>query len=124
MRDKPSGANNIVSVVPVIDRSNRRNATRVPTAQCCGLYDRLMPAFDLQGLIGHLSAHQHMALALVFTAAFLESIAVIGVVVPGSTAVFLAGALTGIGILRVEWVLGLWVLGAVLGEQARRLKRV
>jgi undecaprenyl-diphosphatase len=75
-----------------------------------------MPAFDLQGLIGHLSAHQHMALAIVFTAAFLESIAVIGVVVPGSTAVFLAGALTGIGILRVEWVLGLSVLGAVLGD--------
>ena len=51
-------------------------------------------------LLHLLGGHAGWTLAVVFLAAFLESVAVIGTFVPGSTAMFLAGALVGTGALN------------------------
>ncbi|OLL28995.1 phosphoesterase [Burkholderia sp. SRS-W-2-2016] len=67
-------------------------------------------------LLHLLAGHSSWMLAVVFLAAFLEAIAVIGTFIPGSTAMFLAGALTGTGSLSLGWVF-LWaILGAVAGD--------
>lgn len=57
-----------------------------------------------------------MALAVVFAAALLESVAVIGTVIPGSTVVFAAGILIGLQTLNPWWVAGVAVIGATLGD--------
>ena len=50
-------------------------------------------------LLHLLAGHPEWMLTVVFLAAFLEAVAVIGTFIPGSTAMFLAGALTGTGSL-------------------------
>ncbi|NIF56220.1 bifunctional DedA family/phosphatase PAP2 family protein [Burkholderia sp. Ax-1724] len=67
-------------------------------------------------LLHLLAGHSAWMLAVVFLAAFLEAIAVIGTFVPGSTAMFLAGALTGTGALSLAWVFVWAILGAVAGD--------
>ncbi|OUL73285.1 bifunctional DedA family/phosphatase PAP2 family protein [Paraburkholderia hospita] len=67
-------------------------------------------------LLHLLAGHPAWTLAVVFIAAFLEAIAVIGTFIPGSTAIFLAGALVGTGSLNLGWVLALAILGAVAGD--------
>ncbi|RDK04967.1 bifunctional DedA family/phosphatase PAP2 family protein [Cupriavidus lacunae] len=63
-----------------------------------------------------LNGHPVWTEVVVFLAAFLESVAFIGTFIPGSTAMFLAGALIGAGSLDV-WVTLLWaVSGAVAGD--------
>jgi membrane protein DedA with SNARE-associated domain/membrane-associated phospholipid phosphatase len=67
-------------------------------------------------LLHLLAGHSAWTLTVVFLAAFLESIAVIGTFIPGSTAMFLAGALVGTGSLSLGWAL-LWaVAGAIAGD--------
>jgi membrane protein DedA with SNARE-associated domain/membrane-associated phospholipid phosphatase len=67
-------------------------------------------------LLHLLAGHPAWTLTVVFLAAFLESIAVIGTFIPGSTAMFLAGALVGTGSLSLAWVF-LWaVAGAIAGD--------
>ena len=59
-----------------------------------------------------------MALAIVFAAAFLESLAVVGTVIPGSTIVFAAGILAGLRVLD-PWHAGAFaVAGAIAGDAA------
>lgn len=70
----------------------------------------------LQDLIGYFSAHPGLALGLVFAGAMLEALAVIGSVIPGSTAVFLGGTLIGLGVLNPWWTAGAAISGAVLGD--------
>ncbi|MDE2611278.1 MAG: hypothetical protein KGL61_17005, partial [Burkholderiales bacterium] len=60
-----------------------------------------MEHFYLHFLHG-LAGHPHWAEAVVFLASLLESVAFIGTFIPGSTTLFLAGALVGAG------ALGLW----------------
>ncbi|NMM02108.1 phosphoesterase [Paraburkholderia sp. RP-4-7] len=67
-------------------------------------------------LLHLLAGHPAWTLTVVFLAAFLEAIAVIGTFIPGSTAMFLAGALVGTGSLSLGWVF-LWAIaGAVAGD--------
>ncbi|MGF6810943.1 membrane protein DedA with SNARE-associated domain/membrane-associated phospholipid phosphatase [Paraburkholderia sp. Clong3] len=69
-------------------------------------------------LLHLLAGHSTWMLAVVFLAAFFEAIAVIGTFVPGSTAMFLAGALTGTGSLSLAWVFVWAIVGAVAGDGA------
>jgi len=70
----------------------------------------------VQGLIDFLSQHPAIALAAVFAASMLESVAVIGTVIPGSSIVFAAGVLIGLQALDPWGVAGVAVLGAILGD--------
>ncbi|KXU83506.1 phosphoesterase [Paraburkholderia monticola] len=67
-------------------------------------------------LLHLLAGHSTWMLAVVFLAAFLEAIAVIGTFIPGSTAMFLAGALTGTGSLSLAWVFVWAIVGAIAGD--------
>ncbi|SDH96632.1 bifunctional DedA family/phosphatase PAP2 family protein [Paraburkholderia phenazinium] len=67
-------------------------------------------------LLHLLGGHAGWTLAVVFLAAFLESVAVIGTFVPGSTAMFLAGALVGTGSLNLGWLFVCALAGAVAGD--------
>ncbi|AXF16542.1 VTT domain-containing protein [Paraburkholderia caledonica] len=67
-------------------------------------------------LLHQLAGHPEWMLTVVFFAAFLESVAVVGTFVPGSTAMFLAGALTGTGSLSLGWVLVWAIVGAIAGD--------
>src|SRR5262245_6859327 len=67
-------------------------------------------------LLHLLAGHTGWTLAVVFLAAFLEALAVIGTFVPGSTTLFIAGALVGTGSLNLGWALAAGILGAVAGD--------
>ncbi|SAL68550.1 bifunctional DedA family/phosphatase PAP2 family protein [Caballeronia humi] len=67
-------------------------------------------------LLDLLAGHPAWTLLVVFLAAFLEAIAVIGTFVPGSTAMFLAGALVGTGSLNLGWVFAWAIVGAIVGD--------
>jgi membrane protein DedA with SNARE-associated domain/membrane-associated phospholipid phosphatase len=70
----------------------------------------------LQALIDFVSGHPHWAGALVFVTAMAESIAVIGMVIPGSAILIAIGAVVGLGDLPL-WPILVWaVLGAVAGD--------
>ncbi|HEY3598237.1 MAG TPA: VTT domain-containing protein [Paraburkholderia sp.] len=63
-----------------------------------------------------LMGHAGWALAIVFLAAFFEAVAFVGTFVPGSTAMFIAGALVGTGSLNLGWLLVCAIAGAVAGD--------
>lgn len=65
-----------------------------------------------------LTANPSWALTVVVLAAFFEAIAVIGTFVPGSTAMFIAGALVGTGTLNLGWVMVCALGGAIAGDAA------
>lgn len=67
-------------------------------------------------LLHLLAGHPIGSLVLIFLAAFLEAIVVIGTFIPGSTAIFVAGALVGTGALNLDWVLVCTIAGAVAGD--------
>jgi membrane protein DedA with SNARE-associated domain/membrane-associated phospholipid phosphatase len=69
-------------------------------------------------LLHFLSGHPGWALTVVVLAAFFESIAFIGTIVPGSTAMFVAGALVGTGSLNLGWVFVCAIAGAIAGDWA------
>jgi undecaprenyl-diphosphatase len=69
-------------------------------------------------LLHLLSGHSGWALAVVLLASFLESVAFIGTFVPGSTAMFIAGALVGTGALNLGWVFVCAIAGAIAGDAA------
>ena len=66
-------------------------------------------------LLHLLAGHPAWTLTVICLAAFLEAIAVIGTFVPGSTAMFLAGALVGTGSLSLGWALLSAIAGAIAG---------
>ncbi|MBC7618564.1 MAG: DedA family protein, partial [Candidatus Saccharibacteria bacterium] len=70
----------------------------------------------MQDLIDFFSQHPALALGAVFAASLLESVAVIGTVIPGSTVVVAGGILIGLRVLNPWWVAGLAVIGAILGD--------
>ncbi|MCB9476297.1 MAG: DedA family protein [Deltaproteobacteria bacterium] len=57
-----------------------------------------------------------MDYAVVFLLALLEGLAIVGLLVPGSTAVAAAGAAAQAGYLEIRSVIALCVLGAFLGD--------
>ena len=67
-------------------------------------------------LLHLLGGHAGWTLAVVFLAAFLEAVAVIGTFVPGSTAMFLAGAIAGTGSLNLGWLFVCALAGAIAGD--------
>ena len=69
-------------------------------------------------LLHLMSGHPEWALAVVLLASFLESVAFIGTFVPGSTAMFIAGALVGAGALNLGWVFVCAIVGAIAGDAA------
>ncbi|VXC68946.1 LssY-like C-terminal domain containing protein [Burkholderia sp. 8Y] len=69
-------------------------------------------------LLHLLSGHPEWTLAVVLLASFLESVAFIGTFVPGSTAMFIAGALVGAGALNLGWVFVCALAGAIAGDAA------
>lgn len=70
----------------------------------------------LQALTSYFSTHPGLALGAVFAAALLESLALIGTVVPGSTIVFVGGVLVGLRALDPGWTAAAAVSGAILGD--------
>lgn len=70
----------------------------------------------VQALIDFLTLHPALALGAVFAAALLESVAVIGTVIPGSSVVFAAGVLVGLHALDPWSVAMAAVIGAILGD--------
>ncbi|SAK89575.1 DedA family protein [Caballeronia fortuita] len=69
-------------------------------------------------LLHVMSSHPEWALAVVLLASFLESVAFIGTFIPGSTAMFIAGALVGAGALNLGWVFFCAIAGAIAGDAA------
>ncbi len=70
----------------------------------------------LHALVAYLSAHPHIGLLAAFAAATLESIIVVGMFVPGSALIFVAGALIGLRVLDPVWTTVMAVAGATLGD--------
>ena len=70
----------------------------------------------LDPLISFVSAHAWLAYLTLFLAALLEAVPVIGSVVPGSTIILALSALVPGGDLKLQWVLLVAALGAVLGD--------
>lgn len=62
------------------------------------------------------SAHPHIALALVFLVACAESLAIVGTFVPAGIVMFTAGALIGAGALNGWLTLLIAALGAIAGD--------
>lgn len=75
-----------------------------------------LPLSPVQPLIDFLTQHPAVAIAVVFFASLLESVAVIGTIVPGSSVVFAAGVLIGLQALDPWWVAAAAVFGATLGD--------
>ncbi len=69
-----------------------------------------------QLLIAAAKAHPELALAVVAAVAFVESLAIVGTVVPASVVMFAAGALVGQGVLELPLVLAMAAGGAALGD--------
>lgn len=67
-------------------------------------------------MIEWFAAHPQLALSFVFVAAVLESLAVIGTIVPGSAIVFAAGVLAGLHALDPWLAAALAIGGAILGD--------
>lgn len=67
-------------------------------------------------LLHLLAGHTAWTLVVVFLAAFLEAIAIIGTFIPGSTAMFIAGALVGTGTLNLGWLFACAIAGAIAGD--------
>jgi undecaprenyl-diphosphatase len=67
-------------------------------------------------LLHLLAAHATWTLAVVALAAFLESLALIGTFIPGSTAMFIAGAFAATGTINLVWLFVCAIAGAVAGD--------
>lgn len=70
----------------------------------------------LQALIDYFSIHPYLAMAGVFAASMLESVAVIGTFFPGSSIVFAGGVLVGLNALDLWWTMTVAIVGATLGD--------
>ncbi len=70
----------------------------------------------MQALIDFLSHYPALALSVVFAASLLESVAVIGTIIPGSSVVVAAGILIGLQVLDPWWAAAVAVIGATLGD--------
>ncbi|MEN8213619.1 MAG: bifunctional DedA family/phosphatase PAP2 family protein [Pseudomonadota bacterium] len=70
----------------------------------------------LDSLITWVNVHPHWAGIVVFLVAFSESLAVIGMIIPGVVMMFAAGALIGAGAVGFQGIYWWAVAGAVLGD--------
>ncbi len=70
----------------------------------------------LHGLAGWIGQHPVIALFLVFTLAMAESLAVVGLAVPGAAMMIAAGALVALGAMEFWPTLFVAVAGAIVGD--------
>ncbi|MBD8495707.1 bifunctional DedA family/phosphatase PAP2 family protein [Pseudomonas syringae] len=70
----------------------------------------------LDGITGWLTANPSWVAVAIFVVAFVECVAIAGIVVPGTVLMFAIAALAGSGILPLGEVLLLGVLGGLLGD--------
>ena len=66
--------------------------------------------------ISFVSTHAWLAYLTLFLAALLESVPIVGAVIPGSTIIFALSALVPGGELKLGWVLLAAIAGALLGD--------
>lgn len=72
--------------------------------------------FNVQPFISYLHIHPHIAEIFTFFVVFLEAMAVIGVIVPGSITMTAIGTLIGANIIPAGSVLAWAIAGAILGD--------
>src|SRR3954469_7501165 len=77
---------------------------------------RTFVASYLDPLIAFVSANAWLAYLTLFLAALLESVPVVGSVIPGSTIILALSALVPGGELQLQWVLATATAGALLGD--------
>ncbi|MEE4820895.1 bifunctional DedA family/phosphatase PAP2 family protein [Pseudomonas alliivorans] len=70
----------------------------------------------LNGMTGWLTANPSWVAVAIFVVAFIECVAIVGIVVPGTVIMFAIAALAGSGILPLSEVLLLGFLGGLLGD--------
>jgi membrane protein DedA with SNARE-associated domain/membrane-associated phospholipid phosphatase len=70
----------------------------------------------MHALLNDIAIHPHWVLLAVFLAAFVESLVLIGTLVPAGLVMFTAGALIGAGALNVWLTLSIAAIGAVAGD--------
>jgi membrane protein DedA with SNARE-associated domain len=73
-------------------------------------------SWSFDSLIAFGAAHPHAIGALAFLAALLESLAIVGVVFPGSIALIALGALVPTGAIGVMPLLACAIAGAIVGD--------
>ena len=71
---------------------------------------------DINALIGWVALHPHWAYATVFFAALTESLAVVGLFVPGALIMFGVGAVVAVGSLNLWATLAWAAAGAIVGD--------
>src|SRR5438309_10308307 len=72
--------------------------------------------FPYTTLFRSVSTNAWLAYVTLFLAALLEAVPVVGSVIPGSTIILALSALVPGGELRLEWVLGAAIAGALIGD--------
>lgn len=70
----------------------------------------------LSGITGWLTANPSWVAVAIFVVAFVECVAIVGIIVPGTVVMFAIAALAGSGILPLGEVLLLGFLGGLLGD--------
>jgi len=70
----------------------------------------------LNGMTGWLTANPSWVAVAIFVVAFIECVAIVGIVVPGTVIMFAIAALAGSGILPLSEVLLLGFLGGLVGD--------
>ena len=70
----------------------------------------------LSELIGFVSLHSEIAYGVIFLAAFLEAIPILGSLIPGSTVIVALSALVPGGGLKLAPILTAAILGAIIGD--------
>ena len=70
----------------------------------------------LEPLTAWLHLHPQWALFIAFFIAFIESLAVIGSIIPGTVVMTVVGILAGSGVMRIDLTLTVAALGAILGD--------
>lgn len=76
----------------------------------------MLDAAWLQGLLNWISAHPEWSIALVFVICLLESLFILGLIIPGAFLLFGVGALVSAGGLNAYAVLVAGFLGSVVGD--------
>jgi|GEM_PF-1035279 len=72
----------------------------------------------LEPLTAWLNVHPNWALFIAFAFAFIESLAVIGSIIPGTVVMTAVGILAGSGIMRIDLTLIITAIGAIMGDTA------
>jgi len=75
-----------------------------------------MHVIEIQSFLNWIAQHPHWALAVVFLIASAESLAVVGLIMPGAAVMVAAGALVTLGALQFWPTLFVAVTGAIVGD--------